>query len=57
MIFLVRALLQNKKAAIEDLEGTLTSLKTDMISAFERQGIIEAQIRAFRVGKEAATKA
>ena len=51
LILSVRAILQNKKAAIEDLETRLANLKTDLISAFERQGIIEVEIRALREGE------
>ena len=51
MVLLVRAILQNKKAAIDDLENTLDSLKVDLESAFKRQGIIEEQIRELRKGK------
>ena len=49
--FLVRTILQNKKATIDDLEGTLAGLKIDLISAFERQGTIEVEIRALREGE------
>ena len=51
MVLSVRAILQNKKAAIEDLEARLANLKTDLISAFERQGTIEVEIRALREGE------
>ena len=54
MVLSVRAILQSKKAAIEDLENSLVSLKTDLISAFERQGTIEAEIRALREGGHAS---
>ena len=50
MVLSVRAILQNKKAAIEDLETRLANLKADLISAFERQGTIEVEIRALREG-------
>ena len=38
--------MQNKKAAIEDLEARLSVLKGDLTAAFDRQGTIETRIKA-----------
>ena len=46
MVLSVRAILQNKKAAIEDLEMRLVSLKEELKSAFDRQDTIESRIEA-----------
>lgn len=45
-ISLVRALMQHKKATIENLEATFGSLKNDLESAFNRQDIIETRVEA-----------
>ena len=46
-ILLVRALMQHKKAAIENLEATLANLKGNLESAFIRQDIIETRVEAW----------
>ena len=45
-MLLVRAFMQNKKAAIEDFEARLAVLKVDLTTAFDRQGTIETRIDA-----------
>ena len=48
---LARAVLQNKKAAIDDLEIALADLEKDLSLAFERQETIEVEIRSLKMGK------
>ena len=49
----VRAVMQNKKTAIEDLEARLKNLKKEVKAVFIRQGIIETRTEARgKIGEE-----
>ena len=51
MVFLVCVVLQNRKLAIDGLDSSKACLSMGLMSASERQNIIEAQRRSLREGE------